>query len=353
MYFCLAAALLTGCAQQQAVVKKRYFWPPLPDVPKIEWIGSYSNSNDLKEEESWLVKNIIGESEAAFISRPLFAASDGKGKVYVTVTGGRVYVFDFINRGLEPLGNEAFADTLERVTGVVLDDQENVYVADSGTRKIHAIDSRGRPYRVLDFSRELESIGFIAFDRLNKRLVIPDPKGNKVIVSDLEGKLLMTIGKPAGAEKGFNSPNAVAVESNGNIVVADSFNAKIKRFTSQGVFINDFGRRGDGNADFALIKGVAVDSEDHIYVSDGKASRIAIFAGNGDALLTFGTMQHQPAGTKLYIGGFNIPQGIYIDRNDRIYVADQLNDRFQVFQYMNQRYLTEFPADQVKTDVAK
>jgi hypothetical protein len=42
-----AANLMVGCAAPQPV--ERFFWPPAPDEPKIEYIGSYVNSADLKK----------------------------------------------------------------------------------------------------------------------------------------------------------------------------------------------------------------------------------------------------------------------------------------------------------------
>lgn len=349
---CFAVMLISGCAQQQTAVKKRFFWPALPDEPKIEWVGAYSSSLDLKVRNS-LFSALAGEDDEIRINRPLFVAGDGKGKVYVTSASGQASIFDFNKGEIEPLGSDALAGALGRVTGITVDDQDNIYVADSASRKIHVVNSQNKPIKVLDLSGQLESIGYIAFDRANKRLVVPDVKGNKIVVCDQDGKVLLILGKPVGAEGGFNRPNAVAVEKDGTIIVADSFNAQIKRFTSQGVFINTFGKRGDGNMDFALIKGVAVDSEDHIYVSDGKASKIMIFTGKGEPLFTFGAQQQQTEGAKLYIAGFNLPQGISIDQNDRIYVADQLNDRFQIFQYINPRYLAEFPIDRPQGDAVK
>ena len=94
-----------------------------------------------------------------------------------------------------------------------------------------------------------------------------------------------------------------------------------------------------------MIKAVAVDSEDHIYVTDGKMNWISIFNSKGESLMVFGQTYAQTEGRKLGIGGFLVPQGIYIDENDRIYIIDQINRRFQIYQYLNQRYLNQFPLE--------
>ena len=58
--------------------------------------------------------------------------------------------------------------------------------------------------------------------------------------------------------------------------------------------------------------------------------------------------QHSVGSGNIGRGGFQIPQGISIDKNDRIYVADSLNRRVQVLQYLSQRYLSEHPISQPK-----
>ena len=93
----------------------------------------------------------------------------------------------------------------------------------------------------------------------------------------------------------------------------------------------------------ALIKGVAVDSEGHIYVTDGKENRISIFSEKGEFLLAFGQSYAQTFDGKPSMGGFLVAQGIYIDENDRIYICDQHNSRFQIYQYLNKNYLSRFP----------
>jgi hypothetical protein len=44
-------------------------------------------------------------------------------------------------------------------------------------------------------------------------------------------------------------------------------------------------------------------------------------------------------------GGFNLPMDISIDKNDRIFVVDQLNLAIQVFQYLNEEYLKKNPIE--------
>ncbi|MBA3914086.1 MAG: hypothetical protein H0X25_09600 [Acidobacteriales bacterium] len=60
---------------------------------------------------------------------------------------------------------------------------------------------------------------------------------------------------------------------------------------------------------------------------DGAFNNFQIFHDKGQILMFVGSH-----GDKA--GEFNLPAGIYIDRNNRVYVGDQLNHRVQVFQFL-------------------
>lgn len=336
--------LLCACAPTQRAVKKRLLWPSPPNEPKLEWVGTYSSKLDFREEGPSLFNMIVGDDEGLQLESPLSIASDSKGKVYVSDFGSAAaYVFDFTNKDVYVLGGETLSASIRHMTGISVDARGYAYVADSSSRKIYVIDRDNKLAKVLDLSAFLKSIGMFAIDKRSNRIIIPDIRDNKIVVTDLEGKHLFTFGRKGDRDGEFNMATAVAVEADGGILVCDSFNARIQRFNPQGVFVDKFGRRGDGIGEFAIIKGIAVDSEGHIYVTDGKESKVSIFSKSGETLLVFGSKYSQMSEEITAAGGFLVPQGIYVDENDRIYVADQRNRRIQVFQYLNARYLADFP----------
>lgn len=346
-----------GCVSGPQV-RERYFWPPPPDTPRIEWLGAYQGVSDIKAQG--LMELVVGTEDAITLAKPVFITSDGNGKVYVSdFTLKTVVVFDMKAKDVHPLGSGVF----EHPTGVAVDGLGNVYVGDTKTRKILVFDRNERPLNVIDLSGTLQSIGSIAIDKSRNRLLVPDVKANKVIVYDLvANSILFSIGGEVAAQGSetvsFNFPTSVTVDGSGNILVCDSMNANIARFTPEGKFISRFGRRGDGIGDFNMIKAVAVDSEGHIYVTDSKANRISIYNEKGEVLLLFGgAYSLKGPGSQVTPGGFLLPNGIYIDQNDRIYIADQYNSRFQVFQYVTEKYLREHPITEqmpaAKADIPK
>ncbi len=75
----------------------------------------------------------------------------------------------------------------------------------------------------------------------------------------------------------FISPAGVAVDSSGNVYVADTGNHRIQKFTSDGHFVTKCGVEGSGDGQFRNPADVAVDSSGNVYVADTGNHRIQKF----------------------------------------------------------------------------
>lgn len=332
--FILLAIFLSGCAAGKPRTTERYFWPPPPSEPKIEWLGVYYDETDLQGNDSNKILNSFlgNESEIKFIT-PLFVASNAAGRVVVSDPDSKGFInIDWTNKKFRMLGEAAMGGVV-KPTGVDFDADGRIYAGDDPSRKIFVVGSDNKVLDVLDLSAEIKSVGALVIDKKLKRIIVPDPREHIIAVFSLDGKLLFKFGKHGLLDGEFNQPMSAALDSQGNIYVADSFNGRIQRFTPEGVFISKFGKRGDGLADFGIIKCVALDSDDNIYVTDARFHRIQIFNTKGELLLTLGAPHSQQLGDPIVAAGFLLPYGIYIDKADRIYVADMMNKRLQVFQY--------------------
>ena len=73
-------------------------------------------------------------------------------------------------------------------------------------------------------------------------------------------------------------------------------------------------------------KGIGVDSEGHLYVVEAVGGMVQVFDQQGELLYYFG----EGAARR---GEFQLPTGLWIDRNDRVVVVDSFNRRVQVFHY--------------------
>lgn len=344
----LVMLLLSACAGTVPEPAERYFWPPPPDVPRIEWIKAYSSQLDIEKSSSQrFFAAIMGSDEPVSLLKPIEVKSIPEFKrFYVSDVGrGSVMVFDLGKHELRRLETPEGAPTISHPLSVVTDRDNNLYVLDRRTATILVFDSAEKYQRAIRLKTVSVSNPIaLAIDKLKGLLYVSDATSRKIVVMDLMGEVKRNIGS-AGDESGqFNLPVALVINSKGQIIVADAFNAAVQIFDQEGKFLRKFGRRGDSAGDFQLIKSIAVDSSDNIYVVDGRSHSVSIFNDRGELLLVLGAFYAVSGSGKLAPGGFSVPVGIDIDSSDRIYVVDQLNARVQVFQYLSDSYLRNNPA---------
>lgn len=140
-------------------------------------------------------------------------------------------------------------------------------------------------------------------------------RGNQVFKFDPEGRVLMTLGRAGVSGSGpdaFDQPTDVVVAPSGEIFVTDSHrngkNNRVVKFSKTGAFIKEWGTKGSGEGQISEPHTIAIDSRGRLFVGDRENNRIQIFDQNGG----FIAMWRQ----------FGRPSGIYITRDDTMYVAD-------------------------------
>jgi DNA-binding beta-propeller fold protein YncE len=146
-----------------------------------------------------------------------------------------------------------------------------------------------------------------------------DGKGHQVFKMNQDGKVLMTLGKAGVAGDGpdtFNMPSAVLIAPNGDIFIGDGHggasNARMLKFSKDGRLIKTWGKRGSAPGDFETPHTLAMDSRGRLFVGDRENNRVQIFDQDGKFLQEWKQ--------------FGRPSGIFIDRNDMLYVADHQSD---------------------------
>lgn len=144
----------------------------------------------------------------------------------------------------------------------------------------------------------------------------PPNKGHQIYKFSPDGKLLMTLGSAGGGKDSafFWMPNDVVTAPNGDVFVAEGHssragsNARLFKFDKTGKLLKTYGTFGKGAADLDQPHALAFDSKGRLFVGDRGNDRILIMDQNFKILDTW----YQ----------FSRPSGIFIDKNDNIYVAD-------------------------------
>jgi streptogramin lyase len=164
---------------------------------------------------------------------------------------------------------------------------------------------------------------------------VADGVNNCILKFNSKGEYLSQFGS-YGAENGqFFAPYGLAIDSEGNIWVADTANSRIQKFNSKGEYLSKFGSEGGGNGQLYLPYDLAIDSKGNIWVADTTNSRIQKFNSKGEYLSKFGG----PYG--LGDGELAEPTSLAIDSEGNIWVADTGNNRIQKFNSKGE-YLFKF-----------
>ena len=125
-----------------------------------------------------------------------------------------------------------------------------------------------------------------------------------------------------GTGKGeFDSPTGIAVDPNGNVLVADTGNGRIEKFSKSGAFLSIIGTKGTGHGQLGDPNGIAIDRAGNIYVAEGGNHRVQKLAPDG----TFIAEWKGPA------PGFYGPRRTAIGADDSVYVVDQGHSRIVKF----------------------
>ena len=142
-----------------------------------------------------------------------------------------------------------------------------------------------------------------------------DGIGHQVIKFSPDGRELMRLGKAGVSGSGpdlFDQPNDVVVAPNGDIFVTDSHrrgkNNRVVKFDKTGKFIKEWGKKGSGPGELSEPHAIAMDLQGRLFVGDRENNRIQIFDQDGKHLDEWRQ--------------FGRPSGIYITKDDTIYVAD-------------------------------
>ena len=243
-------------------------------------------------------------------------------------------------------------------SGVAVDSIGNIYIADTNNHRIRKVGIDGIITTVAGngfagYSGDggtATSAGLffprgVAVDSIGN-IYIADMENQRIRKVGIDGVITTVAGGGIGGDGGpatsasLRSPFGVAVDSIGNIYIADFFNSRIRKVGIDGVITTiagngSFGYSGDGgqaaSASLAWPFGVAVDSIGNIYIGDtfnnrirkvGTDGVITTIAGNGLGV-------YSGDGGQAASASLNNPTGVAVDSIGNIYIADTNNSRIR------------------------
>ncbi len=267
------------------------------DTAQGYYVSTYAGSS--------FTGSLNGSALEAQFNLPVSVAVDKYSNIYVAdqsnyvirqiTPGGAVSTFAGNGAPGSANGNDTTAE-FDLPQGVAVDTSANVYVADAGNNRIRKIT----------------------------------PAGN---VTTIAGTLSHGFADGNDTLAQFNKPEGVAVDLAGNIYVADAGNNAIRKISPAGIVSTLAGSGAFGYADgtgtaaqFAGPAGVAVDANGNVYVADEYNARIRKITPAGAVTTIAGTGVFGFANGTGATAEFNYPVGVAVDAAGNIYVADSGNN---------------------------
>jgi sugar lactone lactonase YvrE len=308
-----------------------------------------------------------GTAILASLAGPAGVAVDSTGNIYIATyadnrirkvdTKGNIATFaGNSGYGFAGDGGPALSAQLSQPRGISLDSSGNLYLADRWNNRIRKI-AGGNISTIagngqgsfggdggIATSAQLSYPDGVAVDQagnvyvsdlLNNRVRMVTPTGT---ISTVAGNGNPGFGGDGGAATSaqLNQPAGLAIDSSGNLYIADSNNAAVRKVTPQGIISTVAGTgvegfSGDGGAatkaTLMAPLGVAVDAQGNLYIADyygwirevnGSTGVISTIAGNGG-------LGYSGDGGSATSAQFYNPIAVAVDNAGNVYVADSGN----------------------------
>lgn len=144
-----------------------------------------------------------------------------------------------------------------------------------------------------------------------------DFNGDRITKHSVDGSLV-------SSWTGISGAHTITADNDGTLLVADTGNHRIVRFSQSGAVLQVIGQYGTATGQLIFPHDVCVDIDGSVLVADTGNHRVVRFSKQGTFVSTFGNFGSGPS-------ELNSPQGISVSRNGRIFVADCINGRLKVF----------------------
>lgn len=302
LLFVLGCATAPKTAQE---MQKPIFYPPEPDEPRLQFLISFSSSEDIEGSPGAFRKFVVGEEKNIKPIVKPYGVAVYDNKIYVCDTvHNSIDILDLEKRKFEFFRPKEEAQLIDPIN-LSFDTNGNMYVADSRRGQVVIFDKSGNYLGAIGKRSEFKPTDVLIRD---DKIYICDLKTQSVKVYGLKDKqYLFGIPKEGAKEEAkLFSPTNIAIDEEGNLYVSDTGGFKAQKYNAAGEFMTSIGSHGDSPGQFARPKGIAVDREGRTYIVDAAFENVQIFDKEGKLLLFFA----EPGGSA---ASLVLPAGIAID----------------------------------------
>jgi uncharacterized protein (TIGR03437 family) len=291
------------------------------------------------------------DSTAVDMNGNIYVADEGKSQIYrasidgvvttIAGTGTRTFAGD---------DGPASRASVNCPMGVAVDSNGNIYIGDTNNNRVRKVDRSGiittvggnglfkfagDAHPAVDAS--LNGPSGLAIDA-SGNLYIADTVNNRIRIVGTNGTITTAAGteiQGAAGDGGLANraqltfPEGVALDSAGNLYIADTWNGRIRKVIPDGTIGTLVWRIG------SLLTSVAVDQAGNVYFADYNHHGVSKISPSGVVTRVAGDGYMDSGGTGRFSGdggaataaSLNFPQGLALDRAGNIFIADEWNNR--------------------------
>jgi streptogramin lyase len=156
------------------------------------------------------------------------------------------------------------------------------------------------------------------------QILVVDSANSRVEKFSAEGAYVSSFGTAGAGNGQLKEPQGIALDASGNVWVADTGNNRVEEFSSSGAFVKTVGSSGTESGKLSAPSNLAFDSKGNLWVADTGNSRVEKFNREGVYSSEFGSAGSEP-------GKLKEPEGIVVDSGEHVWVADTGNNRIEEF----------------------
>lgn len=321
-FFVFFALVLSGCASvAQKPREPAVFFPPPPDLPRIQFLTSLSGSKDLVQEKSGFDRFVTGEKDLQRRLDKPYGIAVQKGRIYVCDTNATLMVFDLERNTFGPLQGAQGLGSLTQPLNIAIDAAGNKYVADGIRGQVVMFDKNDFFVKAFGTPDWWKPVNAAVFE---DKLYVADMKNNEIKVVDLQtGNLLKGLGRNSGSLGVLGLPANLVIDNEGYLFVSDAGRFQVVKLDRDGNIRQALGQLGSQPGFFARPRGIALDRDNRLYVVDAAFENVQMFTREGALLVYFGKPGKKP-------GSLYLPAQVAVDYENIPFFSKFADPSFEI-----------------------